>query len=181
MAVTKANSSAAHEVRRDAGSERGALGLALGVAFLLVLVILDVLLDAPSAALIGPFVAAPFVTALLAGPGATVAVGAFAILAGLASPAWNPSPGDDADFYVRLAVIVAGSAFATLSSRNRTRAAARAERLRLLDAVGEVADGSLPLAETLRRVTDVIVPAAGDVCVVDAVHDGRATRLAARA
>lgn len=176
-----ANSTATEGARSEPGHERGTLGLALGIAILLILVVVDVLLDDASAALIGPFVAAPFVTALLAGPGPTLAVGVFAIVAGLASPAWNMSTGDDTDLYVRLAVIVGGSAFATLSSRNRTRAAARAERLHLLDAVGGVADGSLPLAETLRRVTDVIVPAAGDICMVDSVHDGRATRLAARA
>ena len=176
-----ANSSASERAGSEPGRRRGTLGLVLGVALLLILVVVDVLLADASAALIGPFVAAPFVTALLAGPGPTLAVGSLAIVAGLASPAWNTSAGEDTDFYVRLAVIIGGAAFATFSSRNRTRAAARAERLHLLDAVGEVADGSLPLAETLRRVTDVIVPAAGDICVVDSVHEGRATRLAARA
>jgi PAS domain S-box-containing protein len=63
----------------------------------------------------------------------------------------------------------------------RWRSAGRSERLRLLDSVGAVADGSLPLAETLRRVTEVIVPALADICMVDAVHDGRVARIATRA
>ena len=44
-----------------------------------------------------------------------------------------------------------------------------------------MADGSLPLAETLRRVTEVIVPALSDICMVDAVHEGQVSRLATRA
>ena len=31
----------------------------------------------------------------------------------------------------------------------------------------------LPLAETLQRVTEVIVPQLADICMVDAIHDGR--------
>lgn len=181
MALRTASSTGTRDAGGEPWYERGALGLALGLATLLVLLLVDIAFDKPSAVLIGPFVAAPFVTALLAGPTATLVVGVLSVTAGLASPAWNAGSGDATDFYIRMAVIVGGSVFATLSSRNRTRAAARAERLHMLDAVGEVADGSLPLAETLRRVTDVIVPGAGDICVVDSVHEGRATRLAARA
>ena len=63
----------------------------------------------------------------------------------------------------------------------RQRARGRAGRLELLDAVGDVADGSLPLAETLNRVVDVVVPTIGDLCMIDAVHEGRVTRIAVRA
>ncbi len=62
----------------------------------------------------------------------------------------------------------------------RTRSAGRTERLGLLSAVGDVADGSLPLPETLARVTEVAVPAFADICLIDAIRDGRATRLAVR-
>ena len=62
----------------------------------------------------------------------------------------------------------------------RQRSAGRSERLRLLDSVGAVADGSLPLAETLQRVTEVIVPQLADICMVDAIHEGRVSRIATR-
>jgi PAS domain S-box-containing protein len=164
-----------------AGSSAGdLLGLAAGLATLAVCVIADVVLTDESAAIVGTFVAAPFVAALLAGPTATAIVGACAIGAAGLSPSWNMGSGDSEQL-VRLAVITAGSCLAVAGAWLRRRSAGRSERLRLLDAVGAVADGSLPLAETLRRVTQVIVPAFADVCMVDAIHDGRVSRIATRA
>ncbi|MGH2951368.1 MAG: SpoIIE family protein phosphatase, partial [Solirubrobacterales bacterium] len=155
-------------------------GLLAGVTLLGALIVADVALDDASAALVGSYVIAPFVTALLAGPAATVAIGALAIAAAALSGAWNMNTGTEA-YAVRIAVITTGTLFAVASAWNRDRSRARAGRLSLLDAVGDVADGSLPLTETLRRVIEVIVPAVGDICMVDAIHDGRASRLAARA
>src|SRR5207342_814781 len=79
---------------------------------------------------------------------------------------------------VRLILIGLGTALAVAGAALRSRWMGRSERLRLLDSVGAVADGSLPLAETLRRVTEVIVPAFSDICMIDAIHDGRVARLA---
>ena len=88
---------------------------------------------------------------------------------------------ETADQIVRVAVIGFGTCFAVAGSWYRARSRGRSERMLLLDAVGEVADGSLPLAETLQRVTEVIAPGFGDICLVDAIHDGRVTRIATRA
>ena len=63
----------------------------------------------------------------------------------------------------------------------RARAGAGRGRLELLDEVGAVADGSLPLAETLDRVVEVIVPGFADFCMVDAIHEQRVMRSAVRA
>ena len=73
---------------------------------------------------------------------------------------------------MRLIVIGLGGALAVGGAWLREHWAGRSERLRLLDSVGAVADGSLPLAETLRRVTDVVVPAFGDICIIDAIREG---------
>ncbi len=140
------------------GSTNDVVGLAAGLVALAVCVAADVILTQESAALVGTFVAAPFVAALFARPAATGIVGVAAIVAAAASPTWNAGSGDS-EQVVRLVVITVGSGLAVLGAWLRWRSAGRSERLRLLDSVGEVADGSLPLAETLRRVTEVIVPA----------------------
>jgi PAS domain S-box-containing protein len=59
---------------------------------------------------------------------------------------------------------------------------AEAERFGLLAAVGEVADGTLPLAELVDRLLDLIVPAFADLAVLDGVRpNGEVYRVAARA
>ncbi len=156
------------------------IGLVIGLLTLGVLVVADVVLDQESAAIAGSYVAAPLLTALIAGPVATGAVGALAVVFAVASPGWNPNT-DDAEQAVRIGVIALGTGFAIAAARFRSRSLSRSERLVLLDSVGAVADGSLPLAETLRRVIEVIVPAFGDICMVDAIAEGKATRIAARA
>lgn len=156
------------------------VGIGLAVVWLAVVTAVDVLVGEGTPALIGPLVAAPFITALLAGPWSATVSGALAIAVAAASPLWTMESGGDDRYLVRLAVIAVGAGVAVAAAAYRQRAAARADRLRLLDAVGDVADGSLPLAETLRRVTQVIAPAVGDICMIDSVHEGRVTRIAAR-
>lgn len=155
-------------------------GLVVGLGILALLLVADVVLDEQSAAIAGSFVAAPLLAALLGGFGVTAIVGALAIAAAIASPVWNPSV-DGTEQAVRIGVVALGTGFALAAARLRGRTQMRSERMLLLDSVGAVADGSLPLDETLRRVTDVIVPAFGDICMVDAIAEGRATRIAARA
>ena len=105
----------------------------------------DVVLTQESAALVGTFVAAPFVAALFARPAATAVVGVAAIGAAALSPSWNMGTGDS-EQVVRLVVIARRRAASrSLGASLRWRSAGRSERLRLLDSVGAVADGSLPL------------------------------------
>ncbi len=156
------------------------VALLIGLSVLAFCVVADILLDNESAAIVGTYVAAPFVAALISGPLSTALVGVLAVAAAAASPSWNMNT-ESADQIVRMGVIFGGGVFAVAGSWLRTRTYGRSERLQLLDSVGAVADGSLPLAETLRRVTEVIVPAFGDICIVDAIHDGHSSRLAVRA
>jgi PAS domain S-box-containing protein len=159
---------------------RGRAGLALGIAMLAICVGFDIALQDESAAIVGTYVVAPLVTAFIAPPAAVAIVGVLAVGAAAASPEWNMAT-RDSEQLVRIGVIAFGTGVGVLGAWLRTHTAGRSERLRLLDAVGAVADGSLPLAETLRRVTDVVVPVIGDICMVDAVHEGRARRIAVRA
>ncbi len=164
---------------RTPGGSGDYLGLSLGLLTLAVCVGVDVLLDSETAALVGTYVAAPFIAALFAGPLATALVGLAAVGAAAASPVWNPDTGNS-EHLVRIVVIGAGALLATVGALIRARSAGRSERLALLSAVGGVADGSLPLTETLARVTETVVPAFADICMIDAIRDGRASRLAVK-
>ena len=155
------------------------VGPTIAVAVLALCVLIDVFLDRESAALVGTYVVAPFVAAMFAGPWVTFAVGALAIGATVASPAWNVNS-DGVEQLVRIGFTLLGVTVAVIAASVRGRYRGRSARLRLLDAVGAVADGSLPLGETLERVTDEISPAFSDMCMVDAVHDGHVTRIAVR-
>lgn len=161
------------------GASSEYLGLGLGLLTLAVCVGADIVLDNESAAIVGTYVAAPFVAALLAGALMTAGVGFVSIGAAAASPLWNADAGEPGHL-ARLVVIALGTCLAVGGSYVRARSAGRSERLGLLDAVGDVADGSLPLADTLGRVTKVVVPAFADICMLDAIHDGRASRIAVR-
>ena len=149
----------------------------MGLAVLVALVAADVIL-APSPILTGTFLMAPLVCALFAGPRGTALVAGLAILLGAGSPLWQADGG--VAYLIRLAAIIASGAFAVAGAHARDRWRGNAGRLRLLDAISEFADGSLPLAVTLRRVTELIVPEAADMCMIDAVHEGRVVRAAVR-
>ena len=154
-------------------------GLILGLALLAGMVGLDLVLGANDA-LVGVFAIAPFVTAVFAGPRPTAVVACAAAAAGAASGLWNDNLGSD-DWIARLAIIAAAGAIAVLAARATARARRAIFRLGLLDRVGRIADGSLPLAETLERVTDAVVPGYADLCMVDAINDGAVRRIGVQA
>ena len=154
-------------------------GLVLGLAVLAAMTALDVFLGTP-VPVVGLFVLAPFIPAVLGGVLATVVVGVLAVVVGLANPIWNSGFGE-ADYWIKAAGLVLGGVLAIIAARARRRARITSKRFALLDAVGAIADGSLPLAQTLDRVVELIVPLAADICMVDAIRDGRIARAAVRA
>ena len=164
---------------RTPGGSGDYLGLVLGLLTLAVCVGIDVVLESDTTALVGTYVAAPFVAALFSGPIGTGLVGLAAVATAAASPLWNDGVGDS-EQAVRIVVISLGALLATVGALIRARSAGRSERLGLLSSVGGVADGSLPLTETLSRVTEIVVPAFADICMIDAIRDGRASRLAVK-
>ena len=154
-------------------------GLVLGLAALATLVAIDASLGTP-ALLVGLFVLAPFVPAVLGAILATVVVASVAVALGFLSPLWDSGFGE-AGYWLTSAGVVLGGAFAIVAARARNRARITSRRFALLDAVGAIADGSLPLAQTLDRVVELIVPVAADMCMIDAIRDGRIVRAAVRA
>ena len=169
---------AASGTRRPSPGDTNRWGVPLGLGVLAALVAVDVIMGR-STAVTGTFLMAPFVCALFGGgPRGTAVVAGLAILLGAGSPLWQDEGG--VAYVVRLAAIIGSGAFAVAGAYARDRWRANAGRLRLLDAISEFADGSLPLAETLSRVTELIVPEAADMCMIDAVYEGRVVRAAVR-
>ncbi|MEK6328295.1 MAG: SpoIIE family protein phosphatase [Actinomycetota bacterium] len=149
----------------------------LGLAVLAALIGVDVILG-PSPVITGTFLMAPFVCAVFGGPRATALVAGVTILMGATSPVWQDDGG--LPYAIRLVAIVVAGAFAVAGAHARDRWRGNAGRLRLLDSISEFADGSLPLAQTLTRVTELIVPEAADMCMIDAINEGRVVRAAVR-
>jgi serine phosphatase RsbU (regulator of sigma subunit) len=82
-----------------------------------------------------------------------------------------------ADVVVALALVVA--AVVAIISTKKVRQTNR--RFRMLDEIARVADGGMPLDETLDAIAAIIVPALGDICAIDVIEDGRVRRAALQA
>jgi serine phosphatase RsbU (regulator of sigma subunit)/PAS domain-containing protein len=154
------------------------LGALTGIVMLVLLAGSDIVLG-ESVNLIGTLIVVPFVAAVWAGVRVTAVVWFLALAVTLASGLWNMNFGGT-DYDARVVVVAFGGLLALASAWARERARRGAERLALLDEVGAVADGSLPLAQTLERVVEVIVPAFADFCTIDAIHERRVMRSAVR-
>ena len=153
-------------------------GLLFGLSALAVLVGLDIWLD--PGVIAGTFVLAAFIPAIFGRTLSTIFVSVLAVTAGLVSPAWNADLGHTA-YWVRIAALTVAAGFAIAAAGARARGQLSSMRLEVLDSVGAIADGSLPLAETLDRVVDTIVPIAADLCMIDSIHEGHVARMAVRA
>jgi PAS domain S-box-containing protein len=154
-------------------------GLPIGLGAVVAIAGLDAALGSATV-LVGVYAIAPFLAASTGGPRATAVTSVAAIAAAAASGMWNDNTGSGG-WVAALAITAAASLVATFAARANTAARIGMSRLRLLDRVGRIADGSLPLAETLDRVTEAAVPAFADLCMVDAIRDGDVRRIAVRA
>jgi PAS domain S-box-containing protein len=144
---------------------------------LAIAVALDLIVGS-STVIVGTYLMAPLVCALFGTARGTALVAGLAVALGVASQAWNT--GDGATYVIRILAIAIAGGFAVAGAHVRDTSRSNAGRLRLLDAISEIADGSLPLTETLRRATELIVPDAADICMIDAVHQGRVAPAAVR-
>jgi PAS domain S-box-containing protein len=148
-----------------------ALGLLVGV---------DAAVGSEDLNISASYMVAPFIAALAGGRWSTLVAGALAVALCTASGVWNQNFGDG-NYEIRVALVAAGSGFALLAARARAEARQSMERFQLLDEIAEIADGSLPVAGTLERICDLIVPRLADICMIDVVSDERAERVAVRA
>ena len=152
--------------------------LAISVALLAALVGIDAALG--SAAIVGGFVVVPMAVAFVARPWVTQLIAAAATILAIASPLWTTGTEGIGDLAM-IAIVGSGSLFAVAGAWKRERARTRVSELELLDAVGKIADGSLPLAQTLAQVVELVAPLAADLCMVDSISRGRVNRIAVHA
>jgi PAS domain S-box-containing protein len=166
------------ESGRLPGDGRRVLALAPGLSVALTLAIVDIWVQ-PSTAIIGIVVIAPLLAALSGSPRDIAIVGSVAIALVLLSAIWRDNLGTAVWFY-RTCVVIAVSGLAFLVARSRAHVNRDRERFSVLASIGEIADGTRSLKDTVERINDIVVPAVADVCIVDAVNHGELQRLAVR-
>jgi PAS domain S-box-containing protein len=118
----------------------------------------------------------PFLTAIFASTRNTAAVGAFAVVSAILSGGYNDNYGTN-DYFVRLAVTIAGAAFAVYAARAMRRLTADQQRFALLRGAAQLADTASSIPEVVDRVGALLVPAFADICVIDVVRGDRVERL----
>jgi serine phosphatase RsbU (regulator of sigma subunit)/PAS domain-containing protein len=163
---------------RERPDRRDLIEFAAGVALLGCLVVVDVLLGEDQS-IAGAFVLPPLLLALSGSVRATTALALVALITAVASGGWNMQWGDAAHL-ARSAVVLLGGVIAVAAAVARRRALLDERRLELLNGIGAIADGTLPLDQTLDRLTRLVVPTLADICIVDAITVDGMSRLAVR-
>lgn len=82
-----------------------------------------------------------------------------------------------------VAIVVLVALVATLAillARSLVKAARMAKRFRLLEEVADVGDSGGSVEQTLRKMSEVLVPAVADFCMIDVIAEGRPRREAVR-
>ncbi|HVL95899.1 MAG TPA: SpoIIE family protein phosphatase [Solirubrobacteraceae bacterium] len=162
---------------RTADRAAAAIATAAGAAVLALFAVLDIV-TGHQVVLVVAVMTGPVVAVLAAGPRQVAALAVAAVAVSLASGGWNDNLGD-ADWAIRAAVVAVGGASAVAAARSRARERGQMGRMQLLERLAEVADGSLSVGATAERIVDVLVPAFGDLAVIDVVRPGGLTRVAA--
>jgi PAS domain S-box-containing protein len=159
---------------------RGSHGIALapGLSVVAAFTVVDVWVQ-PTTAVVGMVLVAPLLTALFGSPRDVAVVGYVSMLLVVLSAAWRDNFGDSIYVY-RVLVVAAVSVLAVLAARVRERLDRDRERFAVLAAVGEIADGTRSLTDTVGALNELVVPAVADICVVDAVSQGQLQRLSVR-
>jgi len=154
-------------------------GLVPGLLLLAVLLAVDIATGRESVLTVS-FLVAPFVSAFAGGRWATAVTAALALGLNAASGTWNHNFGDT-DYWVRVLLVGLGGGFACFAAASESEARGSMRRFQVLNDVAGVADGSMPLSRTLAAVTEVLVPELADICIVDAIGNGRVERAAVHA
>lgn len=149
-----------------------------GAGILLVLVAADIALGSRVVITLA-YGLAPLITAFWGNRRSTVIVSIAAIALAALSGFWNSNIGE-ADQFGRIAFVAGASGMAIIGSGVIGRSRQSLRRLTLLNELAKVADGSSPLAETMDRISDVIVPGFADACAIDVISDGHVSRVATR-
>jgi PAS domain-containing protein len=156
--------------RRSPRSRRLLLG-ALGL--LVALGLVDLLIG--SVIFVPLFVLAPLVVALRGTPSETAIAAAGALAMAVVSGTWNSALGTGR-WWVGLLLVAVGGLGATAAAATRRRLERDAARLELLVELGDAASDAA-VDETAARLGELLVPAVGDVCVIELAGDDGARRV----
>jgi PAS domain S-box-containing protein len=152
--------------------------LAAGLSIVAAFTVVDISVQ-PTTAVVGMVLVAPLLTALFGTARDVALVGYVSVLLVVLSASWRHNFGDSLYVY-RVLVVVAVSVLAVLAARTRERVGRDRERFAVLAAVGEIADGTRSLTDTVGALNELVVPAVADICIVDAVSQGELQRLSVR-
>ncbi len=147
-------------------------------AVLIVLAVIDAALREHSI-IVTSFVVPVLALALVESGERTAAVAVLAEALALLSWSWHPNLSAATELY-RLAVVGGGGALATLGAMLRARAVVARDQMEMLARVGEIADGTIALEDALRRLADVLVPTAADLCELWMLDSGSPRAVASR-
>lgn len=160
-----------------ASSTRAALW---GLATLAVLAAADSLLNA-DVAIVGVFMAAPFVTAFSGFRRATAAVALAALAAALLSGLWNHNAGSE-EYWTKAGLVAAGGVLACFAAAATREGRIAFRRLEILDEIAALTARDSDGDSTLGFVTSVLVPELGEICTIDVIDGGgEVSRVAVRA
>lgn len=123
---------------------------------------------------------AVFPAALFGGRRAALLTALLAAALAVLSPVWNGSFASG-DYLVRVAIVALASTAAVFAAWLQAEARTSLRRFSLLNEVTATGDGSMSLAGAMRLISDLIVPAIADFCMIDVVADGRIDRVAVKA
>ncbi len=122
------------------------------------------------------FVLAPFALAVSGRSRPTAILAALALILTIASGYWNHYEGSG-DHVLRIAIVAAGGALATLAAAALEKAAEQRRRMAILAAVGRLS-GAETINDAITGLTQALVPQAADGCWVDLEEpDGESRRL----
>ncbi len=124
------------------------------------------------------YLVAPLAVALVENGERTAVVAALSTVLSIASGVWDHYLFSSTHLY-RVAVVAGSGALAVTGSVLRTRAMDAKTRMELLGAIAGIADGR-DIAQSLRRLADLLVPVVADLCEIVIVEDGELRRCASR-
>ncbi len=155
-----------------------ALALAPGLSIAALLTAVDIGAQ-PATAVVGFVVVAPLLTALVGTARDVVIVGAICLAIVALSGSWRHDVGESVHVY-RILLVSIASVLAALTARRHARVLRDRERFSVLSSLGDIADGTRTLLDTVAGLNDLLVPAITDICIVDAMSQGELQRLAVR-
>jgi GAF domain-containing protein len=164
--------------RKGLGANNWA-GLTPSLATLAALAALDVAMGGATI-ITTSYALAAFPAALYGGRWSTLLTAVLAVGLATLSPVWNGGFASS-EYLVRVAIVALASTSAVFAAWLQADSRASLRRFALLNDLTAAGDGSMPLPDAMRMISDLIVPGLADFCMIDVVANGRIDRVAVEA